>query len=218
MPPLRPRQTSAFWFRRRTRRRARNKPRATRPSVKSAPSAVDSRLLTPERIGAWQSNDEFGKTSRLGLHIDCPAMLLDDDVMAHGQTQARSLTGWLGGEKRIEHLLLYCGRDTRSIVPDPNFHAVDEPPCRSQKRRLEAIARLACAFCRRVEAVRDHIEKRPRDLLGIQLDLSGVRIEIAFEHDLEIRALGARAMIGKVEALLDEGIDLNAAALPASLA
>ena len=53
-------------------------------------------------------------------------------------------------------------------------------------------------FRRRVKAVRDQVQKHARDLLGKEIDVAGVGIEILFQHDVEAFPLGAGAMIGKV--------------------
>ena len=103
--------------------------------------------------------------------------------------------------------------DARPVVTDADFHTVGKTSGGSQERRLEAIPRLAGAPGRRVKPVGDHVEQRPRDLLRVQLDLAGSGVEIAFERDLEIGAFGTRTVIGQIEALLDEGVDVDGSAL-----
>src|SRR5215813_7595057 len=80
------------------------------------------RLLTSGiMIVAWQGNDELREFAEPGFDVDSSAMLLDDDVMGHREAEPRSLSGWLGGEKGIEHLLFHLGRDTAAVVANPDF-------------------------------------------------------------------------------------------------
>ena len=63
-----------------------------------------------------QGDNELGKSAGLGLHVDPAAMLLNNDVVRHRQAEAGTLTSWLSGEERIEHLLFYIGPDLRPIL------------------------------------------------------------------------------------------------------
>ena len=51
-------------------------------------------------------------------------MLFDHDVVADGEAKAGAFSGRFGGEERIEHLLLYLGRDAGAVVADPDFHTI----------------------------------------------------------------------------------------------
>src|SRR3954452_2984209 len=52
----------------------------------------------------------------------------------------------------------------------------------------------------------------------MDLDLADLRIEVLIEGDVEARLLGSSAMIGEVQALLDRGIQVDAATLSGALA
>ena len=85
-----------------------------------------------------------------GIDLYRPAMLLDDDVMAERKAEPGALTGRLGREERIEHLLLHLGRNAGAVVADPDFDAVAEVLGRGGKRRLiiAAVVLRLCAWSR----------------------------------------------------------------------
>ena len=53
---------------------------------------------------------------------------------------------------------------------------------------------------------------------GNSIGLAGVGIEARSQRDVEARLLGARAVIGEVEALLDQGVDVDRPLLARALA
>ena len=61
----------------------------------------------------------------------------------------------------------------------------------------------------RVEAIRDQVEQRPRDLLREQIDLASGRVKGPLQGDSEALLLGPRPVIGEVEALIDQGVDID---------
>ena len=68
-----------------------------------------------------------------------------------------------------------------------------------------------------VKPIRDQVQKRPRDFLRVNVRRTGM-IEIALQGDVEIPSLRARPVIGKVQALFDNGIDLDRAVFTRPLA
>ena len=105
-------------------------------------------------------------------------MLLDDDVVTDRQAKSGTLAGGFGREERVEHLLLYLGRNARAVVAYPDFDSVAEILGRSGKRRL-VVASICLRFAlrRSVKAVGDQVEQRPGDLLREQIYLAGGRIK-----------------------------------------
>ena len=81
-------------------------------------------------------------------------MLLDDDVVADGETEAGPFASGLRGEKWIEYLFLHLKRHTSAIVADPDFHPVTEVLGRGSERWL-VVASICFGFTlrRRVEAI-----------------------------------------------------------------
>src|SRR6516165_9899878 len=98
-------------------------------------------------------------------------MLFDDDVVSDGQAKASALASGFCREERIEHLLLYFGRNTDPVVANRDLYAVAEVLRRGDKSRLRAFAVvLLFALGRSVEAVRDQVQKSPRYLLWEYVD------------------------------------------------
>ena len=112
----------------------------------------------------------------------------------------------------IEQLLLHLRGDTGAVVADSDLDAVTEVLGRRSQRGL-VVASICLRFTlrRRVEAVGDQVEQRPRDLLREQIDLASGRIKGPLQGDIEALLLGPRSVIGEIEALLDEGVDIDRA-------
>ena len=163
-----------------------------------------------EHSDARQDNPDFGELAGLRLDLDRAAMLLDDDVVADREAKPGTFSGRLGREERIEHLLLHLGRNAGAVVADPDFHAVAKVLGRGGKGRLVVAAIGFCfALGRRIKAIGNQIEQNPRDVLREHIDLAGGRIEGPLQGDVEALLLGPRAVVGEIEALLDEGVDID---------
>src|SRR5215472_11959261 len=105
-------------------------------------------------------------------------MLLDDDVVTDRQPKAGALASWLGGEEGIEHLFPHLRRNSNTIIPDPDLHAVAEAFSRGGNGRLEAIAAfLSLALGCRIETIGDQVQEHPRNFLGKSVDLPSRRVE-----------------------------------------
>src|SRR6266853_45553 len=116
-------------------RRAHHRPRVYKRSI----FASSLCLCCPR---ARKRNNEFCKYAWLGIDVDLAAMLFHHDVVAHRQAKSGSLAGRFGGEKGIEHLLLYFQRDPGAVVADPDFDLGTEAFCGRAQRRLKTL--LAC--------------------------------------------------------------------------
>jgi hypothetical protein len=69
------------------------------------------------------------------------------------------------------------------------------------------VACLGLALDGSIEAVRNQVEQRSRDLLRVQLDRARIGIEVVLECDVEAGLFRSRAVIGEIEAFLDQSID-----------
>ena len=68
---------------------------------------------------AGQNDSELGELTRLCFDFDRACMLVDDDVMAERQAEARSLSRRLRCEERGEHLGLHLRGHAGAVVADP---------------------------------------------------------------------------------------------------
>src|SRR4029077_17234378 len=80
-----------------------------------------------------------------------------------------------------------------------------------------ASIRLGFALRRRVETVGDQVKKRPRDLLREKINLASSRVKGSFEGDIEALLLRPRSVIGEIEALIDQGVNIDRSVLSRAL-
>ena len=79
---------------------------------------------------ARQNNSDLSELAGLGIDLDRPGMLFDDDVVSDGQTKAGALSSRFCSEERIEHLFPYFGRNARAVVTYSDLNFVTEVLCR----------------------------------------------------------------------------------------
>ena len=112
-------------------------------------------------------------------------------------------------KKGFEHLLLNLRRDAGSVVANSDLYAVTEVIGGRSQSGFIGVLSFALTFSRRVKSVGDQVKQNPAYFLRIQICLSGVPIERALYGDVEALLLRPGTMVGKVQALLDERIDLD---------
>src|SRR5262249_12441416 len=102
----------------------------------------------------------------------------DNDVVADGEPEPGSFSGRLRCEERVEHLFFYFRWDTRAVISNPDFHLIAKASCRGHQGWFIAIAiNLGPTLCRGIKAVRDQVQKHPRDILRKDVGLPSVRVE-----------------------------------------
>src|SRR5262245_53038934 len=105
-------------------------------------------------------------------------MLLDYDVVTDREPEPGSFSGGLGCEERVEHLFFYFRWNTGAVIPNPNFHTIAKASCRGHQGWFIAIAvSLGPTPCCRIKAVRDQVQKHPRDILRKYVGLPSGRVE-----------------------------------------
>src|SRR5689334_9287902 len=141
-------------------------------------------------------------------------MLLRDDVPADREPETGPFAGWLGREERLKQPVPDFGWDAGAVVAHPDFDRLAQVSGRDlEGRAIAGLAVAAGALVGGVEAVTKQVQKHAGHPLRRQLDRGGSGVELAFQGDVEARILGARAVIGEVERLVDEGIEIDLAAL-----
>jgi len=73
----------------------------------------------------------------------------------------------------------------------------------------EAVAGLAAALIGGIEAVANQVKEHARHVLRHDLDRCEGAVEVAFHRDVEALVLGAGAVIGEVEGLIDQRVEIN---------
>ena len=137
-------------------------------------------------------------------------MLFHNDVVTDGEPKPSSFSGRLRCEERIENLFFYFRRNARAVVPNLDLNTVPKDSCRSHKGWLITIAiGLGFALCCRIKAVRDQVQKHPRDILRKYVGLASSWIKRLLQSNVEALLFGTRAVISEVEAFLDQGINID---------
>src|SRR3984957_2303697 len=166
---------------------------------------------------ARKNHLEFGEFAGASIDLDRSGVLLDDNVVAQREAKTGSFAGGLGRKERIEYLLPYLGKNTDTIVAHPDLDAVTETSGRDHQRRLVAVnPDFPPALHRRIGTIRNQIQKDARNLLRTQIDHSGRRIKGSLQLDVELLLLRSRAVVRKIEAVFNDGVDLHRAAFARS--
>src|SRR5262245_53649171 len=105
-------------------------------------------------------------------------MLLYNDVVTDREPEPGSFSGRLRCEERVKHLFHYFRWNTRAVIPNPDFHTIAKASCRGHQGWCIAIASsLSSTLYCRIKAVRDQVQKRPRDVLRKYVGLPSGRVE-----------------------------------------
>ena len=143
-----------------------------------------------------------------------PPCCLRDDVVGDRQAEPGALAGRLGGEERLEQLVPDVGRNAGAVVAHADFHRVAELASGDLQRRLEpGASAVPRALVGRVEPVAEQVQQHPRHVLRVDLDRRDAVAEIAFQRDVEALILRARAVIGEVQRLIDQRVEIDRAPL-----
>src|SRR5262245_37235951 len=135
-------------------------------------------------------------------------MLLHNDVVTDGEAEPGSFSGRLRCEEWVEDLFFYFRWDARAVIPNPDFHTVAKASCRSHQGWFIAIS-LGSTLCCRIKAIRDQVQKHPRDILRKYVGLPSGRVERPLHDDVEALFLSSCTVIGEIEAFFDQGVDIN---------
>src|SRR5262249_4220692 len=132
----------------------------------------------PSGSHARQGYPDFGVLAGLGIDLDRATMLLHNNVVTDGEPEPGSFSGRLRCEERVKHFFFYFRWDTRAVIPNPDFHTIAKTSCRGNQGRFIAIAvSLGPTLCCRIKAVRDQVQKHPRDILRKYVGLPRSRVE-----------------------------------------
>src|SRR5215831_6620986 len=160
-------------------------------------------------VAPRQADCELGECASLAVDCDRAAMLLGDDVVADRKAEAGALSRRFRREERLKKTVAVFGRDAGAIVAHPDLDSFAEIAGRDLQYGVELAIRFSLAFDCRVEAVADQVQEDPGDVLRDDLDWRELAIEVAVHRDVEALILGAGAVIGEVERLFDECVDVS---------
>ena len=142
-------------------------------------------------LGRRQIELDRGAVADLAVDPDMPARLLDEAV-DHAQPEARALADFLGGEERLEHLVLHLLGHAGAGVADGKHHIGAGPHVGIGLRVgfvEHDVARLQqqlAAVRHRVAGVDRHVEHGVRKLRGV--DMGGRHFLLEDRVDLDLLA------------------------------
>lgn len=156
-----------------------------------------------------ESDDEFGELTGGGVYLQAAAMLLHDDVVTDGEAEAGAFAGGLGGEEGIEDFGAYFRWDARAVVAEADLDGIAMIDGGDAQDGRVAGAELLELVVDGVAGVVEDVEEDAAEILGDAVELAGVGGELAFDGDVEGGILGAHAVVGEENGLLDHGVDVD---------
>src|SRR5215470_6369443 len=156
-----------------------------------------------------QSHRELGEVADFAIDRDRAAVLLGDDLVAYRQAKPRTFAGRLGCEEGLEQFLAAFRSNANAVVTHPDLDAFAELAGYDLKQGAESAIVLAAALGDRIETVADEVKEHAAHILRHDLDRREIAVEVELQSDLEILVLCSGAMIGEVQALLDECIQIG---------
>src|SRR5215471_12427218 len=155
-----------------------------------------------------QPHRELGEVTDFAVDRDGATVLQRYDLVAYRQPKTGAFTGRLGREERLEQLVPVFRRNTDAIVAHPDLDASVEPAGRHLQCRAVSSVALATALASGIEAVADEVEKHASELLRHDVDGGEIEVEVALQCDVKVRILRTGSVIGEVEGLLDERVQI----------
>ena len=146
-------------------------------------------------------------------------MLLGDDLVADRQPEPGAYAGRLRGEERLEQFVLDVVGNADAVVAHPHLDGLAEIARGHCERGFERPV-VCCppALVRGVKSVAEQVEKHARHVLRHEFDRRDVAAVLPIQSDVEVLILGAGAVIGEIERLLDQRVEIDALPIAAAAA
>src|SRR6516162_1474268 len=152
---------------------------------------------------------ELGELTDFAVDRDRAPVLLCYDLVAYGQAKPRALTRRLGGEEGLEQLLPVFRRNADPVVAHPDLDANGDFARRDLQHGAERRVSFAAAQASGIKTIADEVQEHPGHVLGHDLDRWDIAAEVALHGDIEALVLGAGAVIGEVQGLLDQRVQIG---------
>jgi len=163
---------------------------------------------------ARQRDHELRERFDLAVDRDRPAVRVRDNIVGDRQAQTGALGARLGGEEGLEQLIPDVSGNAGAVVANVDFHPVSGLLRGDPQRGHEVGGRIVSrSHVRGVEAVAEQVQENPRDVLRVDLDRRDAFAEIPFQRDIEALILRAGAVVGEVQRLIDQRVQIDHAPL-----
>src|SRR5262249_39545132 len=137
--------------------------------------------------------------------------------VADREAETRAFAGRLRGEEWLKKLVFDLRWNANAVVADVDFNRIAQIACRYFQGRLElGVAPLLLAFGSSVEAIAEQVETDAGDILRVDFDWSDGLGEFFFQRDVEARILRPATVIGEVQRLLDQAVEIDTATFAAA--
>ena len=137
-------------------------------------------------------------------------MRFRDNIVSDRQPEPGALTRRLGGEKRLKQLVHDTRRNAGAIVAHADFHGASNLARRDRQRRLKAGVRgAACSLTGGIKSVAEQVQEGARHVLRVHLDRGHAFAEVPFQGDVEALILRTCAVVGEVQCLIDQRVQIN---------
>src|SRR6516162_2750028 len=173
--------------------------------IATASSRSSSHCMSASR----QPHRELGEVTDFAIDRDGAAVLLRYDLVADRQSKPGALAGRLGCEERLEQLVPVFQGNTDAIVTHPDLDAFAELAGRDLQGRAVSSVALAAPLVGGIEAIAYAVEDHAGQLLRHDVNRCQIAVEVVLQRDVEVRFLRARPVIGEVQSLLSERVQIG---------
>src|SRR6516225_9293634 len=156
-----------------------------------------------------QPHGELGEVTDFAIDRDGAAVLLSYDLVADRQSKPGAFASRLGREERLEQLVPVFRRNTDAIVTHPDFDGLAELAGRDLQCRAVSSVALAAPLVSGIEAIADEVEEHASQLLWHDVNRCEIAVEVVLQRDVEVRILRTGPVIGEVQSLLDERVQIS---------
>ena len=137
-------------------------------------------------------------------------MLLRDDVIADRQAEAGALAGRLCREEWLEQLVFDVIRNAGAIVAHADLDRISDIAGRYFQRGFETeVHATPSTPAGRKEAIAEEVQEYSGYVLRADFDCCNPVSEIAVQCDVKALVLCAGAVIGEIQRLIDQCVEIN---------
>src|SRR6516162_6550457 len=156
-----------------------------------------------------QPHRELGEVTDFAIDRDGATVLQRYDLIAYRQPKPGALAGRLGRKERLEQFFPVFRRNPDAIVAHPDLDASVEPPGRHLQFRAIRFVALPTALVSGIEAIADEVEEHASELLRHDINGYEIAVEVVLQCDVKVWILRTGAVIGEVEGLLGERVQIG---------
>src|SRR5215472_12197538 len=156
-----------------------------------------------------QSYRELGEVADFAIDRDGAAVLFRYHFVADRQPKPGAFAGRLRRKERLEQFIPVFRRNADAIVAHSDLNAFAELAGCDLQCRAETAVALAATLVSSIEAIAYDVKEHPGQLLRYDFDRCEIAAEVALQCDVEALILRTRPVIGKIQGLLDQRVQIS---------